>query len=73
MKVFPVKIVGDEVHLLLPPKDQLDALLATNLHCVTACRHEASEPEAAAVAATVRLVIGFVAMLSACRHDPGMS
>jgi nitrite reductase (NADH) large subunit len=37
VKVFPVKIVEDEVHLLLPPKGQLDALLATRLHCVTAC------------------------------------
>jgi len=52
LKVFPVKIVGDEVHLLLPPKNQLDAVLSTRLHCVTACRHEATEPEAAVVAAT---------------------
>jgi nitrite reductase (NADH) large subunit len=52
VKIFPVKIVGDEVYLLLPPKNQLDAVLATSLHCVTACRHEAAEPEAAAVAAT---------------------
>lgn len=37
VKVFPVKIVDDQVHLLLPPADQLNALLATDLHCVTAC------------------------------------
>jgi len=36
-KVFPVKVVQEEVYLLLPPKDQLDVLLATRLHCVTAC------------------------------------
>ena len=39
VKVFPVKVTGDDVYLLLPPKDQLDALLATSLHCVTACGH----------------------------------
>jgi nitrite reductase (NADH) large subunit len=33
VKVFPVKIVGDDVYLLLPPKHQLDAILATQLHC----------------------------------------
>ena len=35
--VFPVKIEGDQVLLLLPPQEQLNALLATDLHCVTAC------------------------------------
>jgi NAD(P)H-dependent nitrite reductase small subunit len=35
-KVFPVKVAEDQVYLLLPPKDQLDALLATRLHCITA-------------------------------------
>ncbi|MEO8497415.1 MAG: nitrite reductase small subunit NirD, partial [Planctomycetota bacterium] len=39
VKVFPVKIEADEVFLLLPPKAQLDALLATDLHCVRDCRH----------------------------------
>lgn len=34
VKVFPVKVTGDDVFLLLPPKDQLDALLATRLHGV---------------------------------------
>src|SRR6185436_12180673 len=37
VKVFPVKVADGDVYLLLPPKDQLDALLATRLHCVTAC------------------------------------
>ncbi len=37
VKVFPVKIEGDQVYLQLPPPAQLDALLATNLHCVQAC------------------------------------
>jgi nitrite reductase (NADH) large subunit len=35
-KVFPVRIEQEQVYLLLPPKDQLDALLATRLHCITA-------------------------------------
>ena len=29
LKVFPVKVAGDGVYLLLPPTGQLDALLAT--------------------------------------------
>src|SRR6185295_20166143 len=37
VKVFPVRVEGDEVFLLLPATDQLDALLATDLHCVTVC------------------------------------
>lgn len=42
LKVFPVKVVEDQVYLQLPPMDQLDALLATQLHCITAgesCKH----------------------------------
>ncbi|MFP6618048.1 MAG: nitrite reductase large subunit NirB [Pirellulaceae bacterium] len=34
VKVFPVKVVENEVFLELPPQEQLDALLATDLHCV---------------------------------------
>jgi NAD(P)H-dependent nitrite reductase small subunit len=47
VKVFPVKIAGDDVYLHLPPKDQLDALLATKLHCITACdaRHRDVIPD----------------------------
>jgi nitrite reductase (NADH) large subunit len=37
VKVFPVKLSDDQVYLLLPPQEQLNALLATDLHCVTAC------------------------------------
>jgi nitrite reductase (NADH) large subunit len=36
VKVFPVKVTDSEVFIELPPKEQLDALLATDLHCVTA-------------------------------------
>jgi len=36
VKVFPVKVVDDDVFLELPPQEQLDALLATELHCITA-------------------------------------
>jgi hypothetical protein len=38
-----VKIVQDDVFLLLPLKDQLDALLATNLHCITRCNTDHSD------------------------------
>jgi NAD(P)H-dependent nitrite reductase large subunit/NAD(P)H-dependent nitrite reductase small subunit len=37
VKVFSVKVTDGEVYLLLPPKEQLDALLGTDLHCVTSC------------------------------------
>src|SRR5262249_28219189 len=37
LKVFPVQVAGGDVYLLLPPKDQLDALLATRLHSMPAC------------------------------------
>jgi nitrite reductase (NADH) large subunit len=43
VKVFPVKVEGDQVCLLLPPRDQLDALLATELHCVTSSEAGACE------------------------------
>ena len=36
VKIFPVKIADDEVFVELPPQEQLDALLATELHCITA-------------------------------------
>lgn len=47
IKVFPVKIENDQVLLYLPPTDQLDALLATDLHCVTSC--EAHQEELLAI------------------------
>lgn len=37
IKIFPVRVVDDHVQLLLPPQDQLNTLLATDLHCVTSC------------------------------------
>lgn len=37
VKVFPVKVEDDAVYLRLPPQEQLDALLATELHCVRNC------------------------------------
>ena len=36
LKVFPVRVAGDGVYLLLPPERQLDALLATPLHRIQA-------------------------------------
>lgn len=51
IKVFPVKIAGDEVMLLLPPAEQLDAVLATELHCIKACDAAANkEPALAGIA-----------------------
>jgi hypothetical protein len=38
IKTFPVNVVGDDVYLLLPAKNQLDALLATSLHCSLTCQ-----------------------------------
>lgn len=37
IRVFPVKVEGNDVLLLLPSKQSLDATLATELHCVRAC------------------------------------
>jgi hypothetical protein len=51
IKVFPVKVTDGEVFLLLPPQEQLDALLATGLHCVTACESSRHTPCAVAEAA----------------------
>jgi nitrite reductase (NADH) large subunit len=50
VKVFPVRIVEDEVQLLLPPEEQLNALLATELHCVTACETQPQVADAVLVA-----------------------
>ena len=35
VKVFPVKVDADDVFVELPSSRQLDALLATHLHCIT--------------------------------------
>ncbi|MBW3598556.1 MAG: nitrite reductase large subunit NirB, partial [Planctomycetes bacterium] len=48
LKVFPVKIEGDDVYLELPPQSQLDALLATDLHCIRDCSARESEELACA-------------------------
>ena len=45
VKVFPVKIDGDAVYLKLPPPEQLNALLATELHCVRNCAEAATSCE----------------------------
>ncbi len=36
LKVFPVRVAGDGVYVLIPPERQLDALLATPLHVIQA-------------------------------------
>ena len=36
VKVFPVKVVEGEVFLELPPQEQLNALLGTDLHRISA-------------------------------------
>jgi nitrite reductase (NADH) large subunit len=49
LKLFPVKVEGDDVYLELPPQSQLDALLATELHCIRDCtKHESEELACAA-------------------------
>jgi NAD(P)H-dependent nitrite reductase large subunit/NAD(P)H-dependent nitrite reductase small subunit len=53
-KVFPVKVAQDNVYLLLPPKGQLDALLATSLHCITACHSGPSYDPAASLTQPTR-------------------
>ena len=42
LKVFPVRIAGDGVYLLLPPERQLDTLLATPVHMIQAGDAEAA-------------------------------
>ena len=37
IRVFPVKVMNEEVYLELPPKEELDATLATEKHCIRAC------------------------------------
>ena len=43
LKVFPVQVAGDGVYLLLPPENQIDALLATQIHRVQAADAAALE------------------------------
>jgi hypothetical protein len=52
LKVFPVKVEHENVFIQLPPKEQLDALLATELHCIRGCnnnRHGTCEPALASL------------------------
>jgi nitrite reductase (NADH) large subunit len=37
IRVFPVKVEGGEIYLHLPPEKVLDAELATDLYCISAC------------------------------------
>jgi nitrite reductase (NADH) large subunit len=37
VQVFPVKVEGDDVYLLLPTIDELDAILATEKTCIGSC------------------------------------
>ena len=39
---FPIKVVGEEVFIQLPDEQDLDQLLATDLHCIGSC-HAAPE------------------------------
>ena len=47
LKVFPVRVAGDGVYLLLPPVKQLDELLATRMHMIQAGDCEAASACAA--------------------------
>jgi nitrite reductase (NADH) large subunit len=40
VEVFPVRVDGDDVFVLLPPAEEMDALLATDKTCNKACGHE---------------------------------
>ena len=47
VKVFSVDIRGEEVYLHLPPKEQLNALLSTSLHCIGGCSSSPVKEETA--------------------------
>jgi nitrite reductase (NADH) large subunit len=51
LHVFAVDVRGDEVYLHLPSSEVLDAVLATDLHCIRVCPSHASQPAAAAALA----------------------
>jgi nitrite reductase (NADH) large subunit len=42
VRVFPVKVEGNDVYLQLPPAEVLDAQLATEKTCNGSCHHEAA-------------------------------
>jgi nitrite reductase (NADH) large subunit len=45
LTVFPVKVVGDDVYLHLPPVEELDGVLATEKTCNSTCTTESSSPK----------------------------
>lgn len=47
LKVFPVRVENDDVFVKLPPEEQLNALLATDLHCIKPATGEVLEPACA--------------------------
>jgi NAD(P)H-dependent nitrite reductase small subunit len=47
VRVFPVKIEGDDVYLHLPPAEELDALLATAKTCNGSCHAPAAPAKGA--------------------------
>ena len=44
IRTFPVKVEGSDVYLELPPMAELDAELATDLHCIQACTTHRHSP-----------------------------
>ncbi len=67
VKVFPVKVEADHVLLELPPEPQLNALLATDLHCVSACDVSARDADAAGAAGDARAGSDLTSEESSCR------
>ncbi len=47
LRVFPVKVEGDDVYLHLPPAEELDAVLATAKTCNSSCHATQSQPKKA--------------------------
>jgi nitrite reductase (NADH) large subunit len=45
VRVFPVKVEGDDVNLQLPPAEELDAVLATEKTCNGSCHAQESAPK----------------------------
>ncbi len=45
VRVFPVKVEGDDVYLQLPPTEELDAVLATEKTCNGTCHSTESPPK----------------------------
>jgi nitrite reductase (NADH) large subunit len=47
VRVFPVKVEGDDVYLQLPPAEELDAVLATEKTCNGSCHPVEARPKKA--------------------------